>query len=542
MNIYALPAMEKTVPSVPRAVALGIFDGLHLGHRQVVLAASRELPDEVSRCVYTFRPETVTTKHADGRLDDPLRQQELLEGMGVEELFQVDFPSVQSLSPEEFVEQILHRQLHAVQVACGYNYRFGKSGAGDAATLTALCAPRGIRVVVVPAVTVEEIPVSSTAIRQALAAGDMALARRLLGRNYCLQLPVVPGQQLGQRLGMPTINQPLPSDRACPRYGVYASCVELEGEVLPAVTNIGVRPTVGSDTPLAETFILHYSGNLYGTSPAVYPLEFLRPEQTFSTLEELRGQVERDAARADALFTPPARQEIRAILFDFDDTLGKRDAAFRQGLHRFVRYYFPELTEEETLRRREEMFFYNRAGYGNAIRYSDLVAHFLAKWERTDVEPELALRRLCDGFSSDYPLHPDVIPTLLALRKQGYKLGLVTNGSRYPQNRKLDDSGLRSYFDLVMVCGEEGLQKPHPLLFRRAAARLGVPVACCLFVGDHPVNDIRAALDAGMSAVRKDAGHDPDHPFHRLPLPESPVITRIGELPDLLRRMAEGTT
>lgn len=542
MKIYALPAMENILPTVPRAVALGIFDGLHLGHRQVILAATQNLPDEVSRCVYTFRPETVTTKPTDGQLDTPTHQQELLVSMGVEELFQVDFSAVQALSPAEFVEQVLHRQLHAVQVACGYNYRFGKNGVGDASTLTALCAHWGIQVVVVPAVTVEDTPISSTAIRQALANGDMAGARRLLGRNYRLQLPVVSGQHLGQKLGMPTINQPLPATLYPPRYGVYASYVEVEGDILPAVTNIGVRPTVGTDAPLAETFILHYSGDLYGTVPTVYPLEFLRPEQTFPSLDALKEQVTQDVARTEALFAPPIQQEIRAILFDFDDTLGDRDAAFLQGLDRFIRYYFPELTEEEVHRRQEEMFHYNRAGYGNVIRYIDLVQHFLAKWGRPEVAPEVALRRLCDGFSADYPLHPDGISTLLTLRKQGYKLGLITNGSSYPQNRKLDSSGLRPYFDLVTVCGEEGLQKPHPLIFRRTAARLGVPVECCLYVGDHPLNDIAAAQAVGMSAVRKDAGHDPNHPFHTLPLPDSPVIHHIGDLPALLTRMVEGTT
>ena len=534
MKTYALPAMENSIPDSPRAVALGLFDGLHIGHRQVVLAAAGELPDGVSRCVYTFQPDTVTTKASAGQLDTADRQQAALTAMGVDELFMVDFSSIQQLTPEQFVRDVLHRQLHAVQVACGYNYHFGKNGAGDAEALTALCAPFGIRVVVVPPICVDEHPVSSTTIRQALAAGDMAAARRLLGRCYSLRSPVVAGQHLGRRLGMPTINQVLPSHIAYPRYGVYASCVEIQGTVLPAVTNIGIRPTVGADMPLAETFILDFSGDLYGTSPTVYPVEFLRPEQTFSSLEALQQQVARDAAAAAALFAPPAQPEIRAIFFDFDDTLGMRDAAFRQGLDRFVRYYCAGLPEEELVRRREEMFYFNRTGYGSPMGYHNLVSHFLMRWELTEVSPETALRRLCDSFAADYPLHEDVVPTLTRLREQGYRLGLITNGNSYPQNRKLDYSGLRPYLDLVVICGDEEVQKPHPLIFRRAAARLGLPVESCLFVGDHPLNDIQAALDAGMQAVRKDAAHEPDHPFFSLPQPTTPVIRHISELPALL--------
>lgn len=533
MNVYALPAMDNCIPDTPRCVALGLFDGLHLGHRQVVLAATQDLPDGVTRCVYTFRPESVTTKPACGRLDTAARLQEQLTAMGVDELLEVEFSAVQQLSPEAFVEQVLHRQLGAVQVACGYNYRFGKNGAGDAHTLVTLCAARGIRVTVVPPVCVDGKPVSSTAIRQALSAGDMDTTRRLLGRGYSLRLPVTPGQQLGRTLGTPTINQPLPAELLCPRYGVYASCVEIEGDVFPAVTNIGVRPTVGADTPLAETYLLHYSGDLYGTTPTVYPVKFLRDEQTFPSLEALRRQVAADAADAEALVTPPEKPEIRAIFFDFDDTLGVRDTAFRQGLERLVRYYCPHLPEEEILRRREEMFYHNRTGYGTPMAYIRLVSHFLTKWG-LEAEPETALRRLCDGFAADYPLHADVLPTLIRLREMGYKLGLITNGNSYPQNRKLDCSGLRPYLDLTVICGDEEVQKPDPLIFRRAAARLGVPVECCLFVGDHPRHDMQAALDAGMQAVRKDAAHEPEHPFYSLPLPDTPVIHRISQLIDWL--------
>ena len=532
MEVFALPAQQAQLHTHPRCVALGIFDGLHAGHRRVILAAAKNMPDSVSRTVYTFQAGTVTTKTEGRRLLAAAEQQTMLSAMGVDELLEVDFAAIRELSPEEFVEDILHRQLEAVQVSCGYNYRFGKNGAGDAAALTALCEKRGIAVQVVEPVEIDGQTACSSAIRAALSQGDMDTVRRLQSRPYCLRLPVTEGQHLGHRLGMPTINQALPPNLFPPRYGVYASCVEVERQVFPAVTNIGVRPTVGADSPLAETWIQGFDGDLYGATPSVYPLMFLREEQKFDSLDALRHQVERDAATARNLLAPPSQTEIRAILFDFDDTLGQRDAAFRIGLEAFVHYYRPTLSEQEVITLREEMFRYNRAQYGTPIRYEDLVKHYLDMWG-CDTAPAVAYRRLCDGFSAHYPVHRDVLPTLQELRRRGYRLGIVTNGSSYPQNRKLDYAGLRPYVDAVLVGGDEGVQKPDPLIFRRAAARLGVPAECCAFVGDHPLTDINGAAAAGMSVIRKDAQHPPDHPFHRLTQAEAPVICQIAELLDL---------
>jgi len=368
--------------------------------------------------------------------------------------------------------------------------------------------------------------------RAAIAAGDMPLARRLLGRPYHLQVPVTEGQHLGRRLGLPTINQILPTHLVAPRFGVYASCVQWEGNTYPAVTNIGVRPTVGTDAPLAETYIFGFEGDLYGTEPTVYPLQYLREEQTFSSLEELQTRIQKDAACAAALFTPPERREIRAIFFDFDDTLDNRDAAFRQGLSAFIRYYYPSLSEEEVLTRREEMFLYQRGGYGQIIYYRDLLEHFYEQYPpEVPYDPDKAMRRLIGGFAAAGTPHPDVFPTLTALREQGILLGVITNGTARTQACKLDYSGLRPYMDLVVLAGEEGIQKPDPRVFRMAAARLGVPCECCVFVGDHPVNDLEGARNAGFIPLRKRPDLDPDHPFHQMEMPtDIPVLEHIGDV------------
>ena len=526
----------ENIPACPRSVALGLFDGLHPAHRQVILSATMDITDETAVAVYTFDPTTVTTKNSSGLLCDNAEEEHLLKLMGVDELFRVDFAAVQHLSPKDFVHKILKEQLGAVKVSCGYNYRFGYCGQGDTALLTQLCAEEGIAVTVVPEIDIDGIPVSSTAIRQYIAEGDMKMARRLLGRPYCLHTPVMEGQRLGNKLGFPTINQPLPVGFAHPRFGVYASCVQFDGETYPAVTNIGLRPTVGTDTPLAETYIIDFSGDLYGQSPRVYPLSYLRPEQKFASLEALQAQIEQDAASAAALFDEQAHHNIKAVFFDFDDTLDTRDDAFRAGLSAFLRYYYPSLSEEEIATRREEMFYFQRGHYGQIIYYRDMLAHFLEKWPPeipTDVETSLL--RMIRAFAAAGQPHPDVYDTLTTLRERGYLIGIITNGTPRTQNHKIDHSGLRYYTDLVVLAGDEGIQKPDARIFRMAAARLGVPTTACIFVGDHPQNDLEGARAAGFTPIRKVWDWDADHPIQRIPVSEEfPTIRHISEVLTLL--------
>lgn len=285
----------NTLPRRPRSVALGFFDGVHWGHREVIRAARRE---DAALCVYTFNTATFTAKGMPPLLCTDTEEAALLEALEVEELLREDFSAVCHLTPEAFVEQVLAEELGAVQVTCGFNYRFGAHGAGDAARLTALCEARGIAVTVVPSVEIDGITVSSTVLRRLIADGEMETTHRLMGRPFSVCQPVTAGNRIGRRLGLPTINQPLPEKGVRPRYGVYASYVEVEGVRYPAVTNVGVKPTVGADRPLAETYILDYEGDLYGTSPTVFLMSFLRPEAPFPSLEALSAQIRQDVTTA----------------------------------------------------------------------------------------------------------------------------------------------------------------------------------------------------------------------------------------------------
>lgn len=533
MTVYHLPTDTDCIPAEERAVALGLFDGMHVGHRAVVAEAIRA---GRGRCaVYTFSSSTLYTKGDLRRITTDAQQAAVLDGMGVTEVFETDFAAVCDLTPEQFVEDILQNTLHATAVTCGFNYRFGKGGAGDAALLERLCAMRGIKVKIVPAVQSDGRDVSSTAVRAALAAGDMASVTRMLNRGYYFDLPVEQGQHLGRRLGMPTVNQILPIELALPRFGVYASCVEINGRVHYGVTNVGVRPTVGADAPLAETWIDGFNGDLYGQTIRVYPVKFLRAERSFDSLKELKYQVERDAADARAVFHGGSDTPIKAVLFDFDDTLHLRDYAFRMACHLFLYRHYPTISEEEHAARWEEMVRFDDYGYRRPLSYPDYIKKFLNEWN--DVvgnDPADALQEFLLDFADNSVLLDDATDTLRELRRRGYRIGIVTNGLVFLQDHKLGFSGLRPLVDLTLTSDGEGIHKPHLEIFRRAAARLGIPCEACLFVGDHPINDVGGARAAGMAAVRVDYGFEPDHPIYEQPIPpQIPEIRRLSELLEL---------
>lgn len=533
MTIYRLPTDTDRIPAEGRAVALGLFDGMHIGHRAVVAEAIRAGRGHCA--VYTFSPSTLYTKSDLRRITTDAQQAAILDRMGVTEIFETDFSAVCDLSPERFVEDILQNTLHATAVTCGFNYRFGKGGVGDAGLLERLCALRGIAVTVVPAVESNGQAVSSTAIRSALADGDMATVTRMMNRAYCFELPVGQGQHLGRRLGMPTANQVLPGDLALPRFGVYASCVEINGQVHYGVTNIGVRPTVGTDAPLAETWIDGFDGDLYGQTVRVYPVKYLRDERAFGTLEELKAQVEQDAADARAVFHGNGDTPIKAVLFDFDDTLHLRDHAFREACHRFIRRHYPTLSEAEHVARWEEMVRFDDYGYHRPISYARYIEKYLNEWGGAVYDnAAAALQEFFLDFAANSVLLDEAIDTLRELRRRGYLIGVITNGYTYLQDHKLGFSGLRPLVDITLVHQTEQIGKPHAEIFRRAAARLGVPCEACLFVGDHPINDVSGARAAGMTAVRIDYGFPPHHPIYDQPIPpEVPEIRRLSELLDL---------
>lgn len=274
----------------PTAVALGTFDGVHLGHERVLQQVQNE--EGLVPAVFTFRdiPAAAMGRHAP-RLISVEEKCRLLAEKGIQTLFLVEFSEIRNMPPEQFIDEIVLGKMHARKVVCGFNFRFGKNGAGDTQLLQSRCGAAGVPVTVVEPVEIDGQPVSSTRIRAYIEEGHIEEASKLLGRRFGYAFEVIHGRQLGRTIGIPTINQRMPEDLITPRFGVYASIVYCAGGSYLGVTDIGVKPTVGSDFITSETWIPNYSGNLYGTYPRVELLSFIRPERRFENLQALQREI-----------------------------------------------------------------------------------------------------------------------------------------------------------------------------------------------------------------------------------------------------------
>lgn len=276
------------------AIALGCFDGVHIGHARLFSVLS-EKANGKKRAVWTFAPPRdneicpVKSKPLIFSYEKKLR---CLSECGVEYAFLYDFPAIASLSCEEFVDKILIEECSCGLAVCGYNFTFGKGASGNAETLKKLLKKRGIETVIVDNVQINGMSVSSNAIRAALVSGDMETAEMMLGREYTVDAPVVSGKMLGRELGFPTVNQGLMDGGVMLRRGVYVSVCTVDGKKYPAVTNIGVRPTVSDGEKVnCETHIIGFSGLIYGENVSVALKHFLRDEKRFESKEELRDAV-----------------------------------------------------------------------------------------------------------------------------------------------------------------------------------------------------------------------------------------------------------
>ena len=278
----------------PASVALGLFDGIHIGHTKVLQQALKNR--ELAPCVFTYTISSFVPQIKKNYLALMPDEQKcaILERMGFEQVVMPDFSSFKDMEPEEFVEKMLIQGMGAKELSCGYDFTFGKGGAGTTETLCRVAERHGVKVNVVEPVTLDGEPVSSTRIRQAILEGKMDEASRMLGHRFCLRLKVEHGNCIGRLLDFPTINQSFPQHHIVPRYGVYSTVVNVAGKLYGGVTNVGVKPTVGSDRPLSETYILDYSGDLYGQTVEVYFFRFVRPEQKFGSIAELKEQIARD--------------------------------------------------------------------------------------------------------------------------------------------------------------------------------------------------------------------------------------------------------
>lgn len=327
MIVYKLPEMTVTVlPDRPLAVALGNFDGVHLGHARL-LSAARDIAREIPNCASVAWTFTALAKGGSTEnivipaLTTPTEKARAIAAAGIEYVVFEEFETVRALSPASFVAEYLTKQFRCAAAVCGFNFRFGAGAVGDAAMLSRLLGARGIPVTVVEPVLAEGKVLSSTRIRAAVAAGEMEEARALLGRPFSICFPVVHGHRLGRTIGIPTLNQNFPDGHIVPRHGIYACLCTVGERCYPAVANVGTRPTVSDSGAVnCETHIIGYDGSLYGESVRVSFCRRLRGEIKFDSVSGLKAQIETDIATACAYFA-----EFSAFAANRADTIEEKE-------------------------------------------------------------------------------------------------------------------------------------------------------------------------------------------------------------------------
>lgn len=294
------------------AVALGTFDGLHRGHMAVLNAALSF--KELMPVAVTFSepPKRRITGQPVPMLLTEEEKFSRLKEIGFKDIYVLDYDEVHTMSPTEFLD-LLFKKYDVKAVCCGFNYRFGYKGEGDALTLSDYCRKNSAESVTVPSFEVSGQTVSSSLIRELIKSGDISLANRLLGYEFSFTNEVVHGEKRGRLMELPTVNIPLDENLVEPKFGVYASSVTVDGKDYAAVTNIGIRPTFLLEKPLSETHIIDFDGDIYGKTVKVKLLQYLREEQRFDGLEDLKQQIEEDKKFSAACFREKRRIKLTVM-------------------------------------------------------------------------------------------------------------------------------------------------------------------------------------------------------------------------------------
>lgn len=294
----------------PKVIALGFFDGVHLGHGALLRRTAEEAKDRgVSSAIFTFAqpPKEVVTGIPCPLINSPEDRADLVRRLyGIDEVIMVPFDQeMMTTSWQDFVTEILVKRYHAVHLVAGHDHHFGHKNQGSPALLQEKCAEIGLGCDIIPEVVIDGITASSSYIRQLVAAGEMERAADYLGHPHTLSQTVQHGRRIGRTIGIPTINLVSPPHVLVPAFGVYAAKVTLpDGRSFPAVTNVGVRPTVnnGQDVTI-EPWLLGFDGDLYGQTVRLEFYRHLRGEVRFQSLNELKAQIQKDAEATRQYFS-----------------------------------------------------------------------------------------------------------------------------------------------------------------------------------------------------------------------------------------------
>ena len=273
------------------AVAMGYFDGIHIGHKFLIDQMKQYAEvNNLDKAVFTFT-KNITLGHKGKDILSVRQKVSIMQQMGINLFYSPDFMVFAQLTPQEFVDDILIGSMGAKALFCGENFCFGKNRSGNVEVLKQLCAERGVEVFVVPTVELDGVTVSSTEIRKALDNGEIEKANHLLGRPYSIDFEVVHGKQLGGKLGMPTINQIYPDTMCTPKEGVYITRTLAGDNKYPSATGFGSRPTVNGINLSCETTISGFNGNLYGKQVTVEFYKYVCAVQKFDSVQQLADMV-----------------------------------------------------------------------------------------------------------------------------------------------------------------------------------------------------------------------------------------------------------
>lgn len=277
---------------------LGFFDGVHRGHQALLdtgCQLARQQDCLAAAITFDRHPQTLFVNDPPALINSVSDREKLLRDFHMAHIRILPVTeSVMGRSWDAFLQDLLADG--AVGFVCGYDFRFGCKGEGNAQRLRAFCEERGLPCIIVPEQTLEGVRISSSHIRQLIEQGEMETAEKFLGHPHFLSGTVVAGRHLGRTIGVPTANILIPEDVVVPKLGVYACICTVDGQKFMAVTNIGSRPTVGGHQVRAESWILDFDGDLYGKEIMLEFVKFLRPERKFDSLEALKRQIQADAA------------------------------------------------------------------------------------------------------------------------------------------------------------------------------------------------------------------------------------------------------
>ncbi|MDO5441590.1 MAG: bifunctional riboflavin kinase/FAD synthetase [Bacillota bacterium] len=282
--------------------ALGNFDGVHRGHQELISTAVKLAKEKgLKAAVFTFTEHPINVMSGSVitktilNFDD---KAEILEAMGVDYLFSIDFADVRSMSPEEFVKDLLVTKLHVKHTVCGFNFTFGYKASGNHEDLKAFGKIYDYEATIIEPVQVDGITVSSTLIRGCIEKGDVESYLSYTGRVYMIYGTVIEGEHNGRKMGFPTVNLNLDSSMALPANGVYFTRTYVGDKLYPSITNVGNKPTIGTFAKNAETHIFNFTENAYGMPIKVDFLKMHRAEQRFENMEILAKQIDSDCLAA----------------------------------------------------------------------------------------------------------------------------------------------------------------------------------------------------------------------------------------------------